>query len=201
MIIEKILELPLKLQKEEELNDYLDISYSIFMNEVSSKQVNKVIKKFDSNTLSNLIRFYRLVNINSKIDEDSLKDLFKGKSSSLENIKDKIKEILLIQSTRINFSDYDNNQFIKATDSNKSIKKTDSSIKILTDFKWKVNLIISNSELNKILVPQIILTFEFSDGSSLKTLVSMKIFQEIRKNLTLHIKRIIENEHVNLLHN
>ena len=72
---------------------------------------------------------------------------------------------------------------------------------MLTDFKWKINLIISNSEINKILVPQITLTFEFSDGSVLKTLVSMKIFQEMRKNLTLHIKKIIENEHVNLLHN
>ena len=67
-------------------------------------------------------------------------------------------------------------------------------MKVLCNFNWKINLIISNNESNRVLVPQIFLIFGFTDGTNLKTKISLKLFQEFRKNLTFQIRKIIENE-------
>ena len=38
-----------------------------------------------------------------------------------------------------------------------------------------------------------------SDGRNICFLIDMKVFQELRRCLTYHIKKIIDNESVNLL--
>lgn len=204
MSVEKLFE-PLKNLDDSALSDYIEVAYSLFMKDfLSYNQISKVGKKFDSKLISNLVRFFRNLNITIKQDEDALKEILKGKSSSYESVLQKINEIFKHQGSRKYFSDA-----ITAGDLSKNFFCHDparetyiSSLKVvkeLSNLTWKVNLVVCNSDSSRILVPEIILGFTFTDGTSKKAHISMKVFQELRKNLTFHIKRIIENEHVALL--
>ena len=52
---------------------------------------------------------------------------------------------------------------------------------------------------NKVLLPEIILNFTLNDGKSYSFLIEYKVFQELRRLLTLHLKKIMENENILLL--
>lgn len=49
------------------------------------------------------------------------------------------------------------------------------------------------------LLPEIIFNIELNDGVNYNFRVDIKLFQEIRKHLAFHIKKIIDNENVVLL--
>lgn len=204
MSVEKLFE-PLKSLDDSALADYIEVAYSLFMKELfSSNQISKVGKKFDSKLISNLVRFFRSLNITIKQDEDALKELLKGKHSSYESVLQKINEILKHQGSRKYFSDAISSgeltkNFFCHDPTRESHLLNLKVVKELNNLTWKVNLVVCNAESNRILVPEIILGFTFTDGTSKKAHISMKVFQELRKNLTFHIKRIIENEHVALL--
>lgn len=195
---EKLLSLT-KAYDDITLCDYLDLSYSIYTKEIDKSKLTKVGKKFNIEVLSALIRFYRQINCSLNLDDDILKEAFTGKPESLDNIRDKVKEIIQLQNIRNNFSSYDIAPIIETPDCSLKPLHNINSFKRIINFSWKVNLIISNSNMNKILIPQIFLVFEFENGEKLKASISMKRFQEMRKKFTYHIKKIIDNEHTPLL--
>ena len=49
------------------------------------------------------------------------------------------------------------------------------------------------------LTPEIYLLFSLDDGSTLKTKIDLRMFNELRKGISLNIKKILENESVPLL--
>ena len=202
MIVQRLLEPSLSF-KDDELANHIDLSFSIFNKDIlAQSQLNKVHKKFDTKIISNFVRFFRIINPNYKLDEDIIREIFKGKKTSLENLFEKIGLITQQLSTKINFCDKIKtiqlkNYFVHDT-FNQSILGL-MQIKTVVNFNWRIDLIISNTNSNRVLLPEIYLFFNFADGEQLKLKVGMKVFQEFRKTISSHIKKIIENERVNLL--
>lgn len=202
MIAQKLLE-PFKQEKDDSLNDYINISYSIYNKEIiAQNQLNKVSKKFDNKLISNLIRIFRMTNHVNVLDEDYLKDVFKGKDTSMSNFLSKIKEINSSLGVKLSFLDKSSSLL------NKNLFCYDNQTKNilglvkfnqLENITWKVELVISNSTSNRVLVPLIYFNFHFADGTVLNTRISVKVFQELRKSISFHIKRILENEKVGLI--
>lgn len=205
MIAEKLFESTKELD-DTTLCTYLDVAFSFYMKDlIHTSRINSMKNKFDTKIISSIVRFFRIINITVKLDEDALKDHLKGKAKSLENLHEKIDEILKIQGTKKKFSDtvsiaaLPRNLFCYDTNLQANPTPKINTIKTLCDFNWKVNLVISNCNSNKILMPEILLGFSFTDGTKLQAKIPMKVFQEMRKNLTFHIKRILDNEGVTFL--
>lgn len=205
MLVQKLFE-PLKLQDDTSTNDYLDISYSVFSKEIiSPAYIKKLAKKLDVKIISNLIRFFRMINPSVKLDEEIFKDIFKNKPNSLSNFSEKVIEIYRSQNSRLLFTEKINflktSNFFCKDNTLQSLNNSSNNIRELCNITWKINLIISNKSSNRVLLPEIIITYYFTSGESKIISVSMKVFQEMRKALTFHIKRIIDNEKINLLNN
>ena len=69
----------------------------------------------------------------------------------------------------------------------------------MNNFDFKIDVNISSNFNNRMLSPEIYFIFTFEDGSILKIKVDLRMFNEIRKNLSLNIKKILFNENVALL--
>lgn len=196
----------LKSYADEELVQLSLIAFNFFKNKTISK--DKITDNINSQiALSTLIRFFRSVNINKRIDEDTinsnLKDYLKNKPETIKQIYLKIKEIFSLQTQKINFSEkqFDNlNHFIYTNNKKNYIDNLlEENLKELTNFSWRINVTISNNVSNRVLAPEIYLFLSFDDGTNLNFIIDVKVFQEIRKSLANHIKKILENESVLLL--
>ena len=62
------------------------------------------------------------------------------------------------------------------------------------NFDYKIDVVISSNYHNKLLVPQIYLIFSLDDGEIVKIKVDLRIFNEFRKCLGMHVKKILFNE-------
>lgn len=186
------------------LKELIDSSFEFYLN-----KENKFDDKFISDNnlkyaFSNFVRFFRGINSTRKPTEEqinnSLKDIFKGKSNELISLMmTNINKILALQSKKINFSE------IKPINSREiNIQKRDffvNSFHDLINFDWQINIKLSNHYTNKILLPEIVLNFTLNDGKSYSFIIEYKVFQELRRLLTLHLKKIMENENILLLRN
>jgi len=188
------------------LYDHIQLSYKIYKSESKNKKQNKknqnqISEKYDISILSSLVRFYRYINNSMYIDSETLKEILKSKSLSYNQISENLNEILSIQNKRIYISNSLVSQSKNEEKSFSYIKYNPNSIKSIYDIKWRINLIISNSDMNKVLIPQVILIFYYEDFSFDRFIVPINVFQEMRKNMTRHLKKVIENDHVTLLNN
>ena len=148
------------------------------------------------------VRFFKCINSSRKIDEEFLQnyfknEIFKGKPQSVELLNSYIEEIKGIQKTRLLFSSDEIQSSLQAI-SNKSNSKG-PNIKEIINCEYKVDVVISNDYSNKMLTPEIYLLFSLDDGSTLKTKIDLRMFNELRKGIALNIKKILENENVPLL--
>ena len=167
---------------------------------------------------SNLVRFFRSINTNIKIEEgflsSNLKELFKTHSTNLiESLNEKVNEIISIQTIRINFSEYKLGKdpcrhFIKQSNMNLLNNNKYSvnsnlitAIKSFRNLGYRINVTVSNKDSNRVLTPEIILMFVLDGGQKISMQIDIKIFQELRRVLAYHIKKIIENENVGFLRN
>ena len=78
-------------------------------------------------------------------------------------------------------------------------KKTNNrgrNIRNLVNFDYKIDVVISSNFSNKLLIPQIYFIFSLDDGEIIKVKVDLRMFNEFRKNLGMHIKKILINEGV-----
>jgi len=202
----------LKQLEEKDLKELIEESFQHF----SSDRTNKINDKFiESKTLkagfSGLIRFYRCINANKKFEEDQInqlvKEIFKGKNTELNNLLiNQINSIINIQNKRINFSEINleaiKNRKNRDDNSNEYLAKRDFLINNIFEFKsfsWKININISNNVSNRVLLPEIIFNITLMDWKTYSFIIDIKVFQELRRLLTVHIKRVLENEQVVLL--
>lgn len=159
-------------------------------------------QKLNAQYFSCFIRFFKCINSSRKIDEEFLQnyfknEIFKGKPRSIEILNSYIEEIKSIQKTRLLFSSDEIQSSLQAI-SNKSNSKG-PNIKEIINCEYKVDVVISNDYSNKMLTPEIYLLFTLDDGSTLKTKIDLRMFNELRKGVALNIKKILENENVPLL--
>ena len=66
----------------------------------------------------------------------------------------------------------------------------------MVNFDYKIDVVISSNYSNKLLIPQIYFIFTLDDGEIIKVKVDLRMFNEFRKNLGMHIKKILINEGV-----
>lgn len=202
----------LKQSEDNDLKELLEQSFQYFSSNRSNKISDKITNsKSLSAGFSSLVRFYRSLNANKKIDDDQInqlvKELFKGKTSDLNSILiNQINNIISVQNKRINFTEIklglSKNRQISDDNSNENLAKREFLINNILEFKsfsWKIKIAISNNISNRVLLPEIIFMFTLIDEKSHTFIIDIKVFQELRRLLTIHIKRMLENEQNALL--
>ena len=152
--------------------------------------------------ISCLVRFFKCINSGKKIDEEFLQnyfknDVFKQKPNSINYLNQCINSIKKIQSTRLLFSDLEVSRPLKSVPMR--ARTQGRNIKKVINIDFKIDVIISNDYSNRLLTPEITLVLTFDDNSTLKMKIDIRMFNELRKNLAFNIKKILENENVNLL--
>lgn len=156
----------------------------------------------DNIIISSFIRFFKCINSSKKIDEEFFQnylknEVFKGKPSTIEHVFKYVKEILNVQANRLLFEVTDLSDSLKHVPMKQFAKGR--NIRKIVNFEYKIEVVVSNTFSNRVLLPQIYFIFTFDNGTTLKTQISIRLFNEFRKNLALNIKKIIQNEGVPLL--
>ena len=114
-IINNLLEPFKAIESDKEIQDLINISYKLYSKEI------KITDQKNVHLLSNLVRFFRSLNITRKVDEELLsKDIFKNKPNSLNLINEKITQIYKLQSQRVYFTEKYNKLMTKGY--NNSVK-------------------------------------------------------------------------------
>ena len=173
-------------------------------NYYQTKEINRSTfsKKEYAKLISCFVRFFGSLNSSKQQDEDTMQTYLKneglkGKTESIKLLNGYMNEIKQIQTAQILFSSPDLGNTLNAID-----KKTNNrgrNIRNLVNFDYKIDVIISSNYNNKLLIPQIYLIFSLDDGEIIKVKTDLRMFNEIRKNLSLNIKKILFNENVALL--
>ena len=168
-------------------------------NYYQTKEINKSAcsKKEFARLISCFVRFFGSLNTSKQIDEDIFQSYLKneglkGKNESIKLLNSYINEIKQIQSAKILFSSPDLGNTLNAID-----KKTNNrgrNIRNLVNFDYKIDVVISSNYSNRLLIPQIYFIFSLDDGEIIKVKVDLRMFNEFRKNLGMHIKKILINE-------
>jgi len=180
-------------------NNILDNSYLYYRDNILNYQL-KENKNF-AMAFSSFLRFLKSINSSKKIDEEFFQnylknEALKGKPKTISKLNDLINEIKLIQSSRILFNSNNNIGFNQIPLKEKNFGK---NYKYVSNFDFKIDVNISSNFNNRMLSPEIYFIFTFEDGSILKIKVDLRMFNEIRKDLSLNIKKILFNENVALL--
>ncbi|XP_056157531.1 COMM domain-containing protein 5 [Lampris incognitus] len=77
--------------------------------------------------------------------------------------------------------------------------KRDPHLPTIEDFRWRVDVAISTSSLARALQPSILMQMKLSDGSSQRFEVPASKFQELRYNVALILKEMIDLEKRSIL--
>lgn len=207
--MEKILD-GINILDDKTLLDHIELSYKIYKSESKEPKntklnIKEVSNKYNQVILSSLVRFFRYINNSLYIDSETLKEILKSRTLSYSLITEKLNEVLSNQNKRIYITDSfykeNNNATTFFPRINSHIRYSHDSVKYISGISWRINLIISNSDMNKVLIPQVIIVFTYEDSSIERFIVPINVFQEMRKNMTKHLKKVIENDHVSLLNN
>ena len=174
---------------------------SVAYNYYQTKEINRTAcsKKEFAKLISCYVRFFDSLNVSKQQDEDMLQSYLKneglkGKAESIKLLNSYINEIKQIQSAKILFSSPDLGNTLNAID-----KKTNNrgrNIRNLVNFDYKIDVVISSNYSNRLLIPQIYFIFSLDDGEIIKVKTDLRMFNEFRKNLGMHIKKILINEGV-----
>ena len=167
-------------------------------NYYQTKEIDKSIitKKEYAKLISCFVRFFSSLNSSRLSDDDILHYLktegLKGKTESIALASQYVAEIRQVQSAKILFSSPDLTSTLNPVN-NKTYNRG-RNIRNLVNFDYKIDVVISSNYHNKLLVPQIYLIFTLDDGEIIKVKVDLRIFNEFRKNLGMHVKKILFNE-------
>ena len=168
-------------------------------NYYQTKEINRnaISKKEFAKLISCFIRFFGSLNSSKQIDEDGFQSYLKneglkGKIESIKLLNGYVNEIRQIQNSKILFSSPDLGNTLNSID----IKSNNrgKNIRNLVNFDYKIDVVISSNYHNKLLVPQIYFIFTLDDGEIFKVKVDLRIFNEFRKDLGMHVKKILLNE-------
>lgn len=146
----------LKNSSDEDLVILANSAFHFYINN-HKESLNSIISSDleKKKAFSTLVRFFRSINSNKKLDEEvissNLKETLKGKNALITNLTEKILEIASIQMKRINYADKSPQSLY-----NISLKKSSyvdsvlDSIKTLQNFSWRINVTISNIYSNRV---------------------------------------------------
>ena len=172
----------------------ITVAYNYYQTKDLDK--SKITKKEHAKLISCFVRFFNSLNSSRISDDDILHYLktegLKGKTESIALATKYISEIRQIQSTKILFSSPDLINTLNPIN-NKTYNRG-RNIRNLVNFDYKIDVVISSNYHNKLLLPQIYLIFSLDDGEIIKVKVDLRIFNEFRKNLGMHVKKILFNE-------
>ena len=174
---------------------------SVAYNYYQTKEIDRKTfsKKEFAKLISCFVRFFYSLNSSKQGDEDIFQSYLKneglkGKTESIKILNGYVNEIRQIQNAKILFSSPDIGNTLNAID-NKTNNRG-RNIRNLVNFDYKIDVIISSNYSNRLLIPQIYLIFSLDDGEIIKVKVDLRMFNEFRKNLGMHIKKILINEGV-----
>ena len=171
---------------------------TVAYNYYQTKEIDKKVctKKEYAKLISCFVRFFRSINSTKQNDDELIQHLklesLKGKTESLNLVTKYIAEIRQVQSSKILFGSPDLTNTLN-TKNNKNYNRG-RHIRNLVNFDYKIDVVISSNYHNKLLQPQIYLIFSLDDGEIIKVKVDLRIFNEFRKDLAFHIKKILLNE-------
>ena len=171
---------------------------TVAYNYYQTKEIDKSIitKKEYAKLISCFVRFFSSLNSSRLSDDDILHYLktegLKGKTESIALASQYVTEIRQVQSAKILFSSPDLTNTLNPVN-NKTYNRG-RNIRNLVNFDYKIDVVISSNYHNKLLVPQIYLIFTLDDGEIIKVKVDLRIFNEFRKCLGMHVKKILFNE-------
>ena len=167
-------------------------------NYYQTKEIDKNLcsKKEYAKLISCFVRFFNSLNSSRLSDDDVLHYLktegLKGKTESIALASQYVAEIRQVQSAKILFSSPDLINTLNPVN-NKTYNRG-RNIRNLVNFDYKIDVVISSNYHNKLLLPQIYLIFSLDDGEIIKVKVDLRIFNEFRKDLGMHVKKILLNE-------
>ena len=171
---------------------------TVAYNYYQTKEIDKKVctKKEYAKLISCFVRFFRSINSTKQNDDELIQHLklesLKGKTESLNLVIKYIAEIRQVQSSKILFGSPDLTNTLNPIN-NKNYNRG-RHIRNLVNFDYKIDVVISSNYHNKLLQPQIYLIFSLDDGEIIKVKVDLRIFNEFRKDLAFHIKKILLNE-------
>ena len=171
---------------------------TVAYNYYQTKEIDKKVctKKEFAKLISCFVRFFRSINSTKQNDDELIQHLklesLKGKTESLNLVTKYIAEIRQVQSSKILFGSPDLTNTLNPIN-NKNYNRG-RHIRNLVNFDYKIDVVISSNYHNKLLQPQIYLIFSLDDGEIIKVKVDLRIFNEFRKDLAFHIKKILLNE-------
>jgi hypothetical protein len=171
---------------------------TVAYNYYQTKEIDKKVctKKEYAKLISCFARFFRSINSTKQNDDELIQHLklesLKGKTESLNLVTKYIAEIRQVQSSKILFGSPDLTNTLNPIN-NKNYNRG-RHIRNLVNFDYKIDVVISSNYHNKLLQPQIYLIFSLDDGEIIKVKVDLRIFNEFRKDLAFHIKKILLNE-------
>ena len=171
---------------------------TVAYNYYQTKEIDKKVctKKEYAKLISCFVRFFRSINSTKQNDDELIQHLklesLKGKTESLNLVTKYIAEIRQVQSSKILFGSPDLTSTLNPIN-NKNYNRG-RHIRNLVNFDYKIDVVISSNYHNKLLQPQIYLIFSLDDGEIIKVKVDLRIFNEFRKDIAFHIKKILLNE-------
>ena len=171
---------------------------TVAYNYYQTKEIDKKVctKKEYAKLISCFVRFFRSINSTKQNDDELIQHLklesLKGKTESLNLVIKYIAEIRQVQSSKILFGSPDLTNTLNPIN-NKNYNRG-RHIRNLVNFDYKIDVVISSNYHNKLLQPQIYLIFSLDDGEIIKVKVDLRIFNEFRKDIAFHIKKILLNE-------
>ena len=171
---------------------------TVAYNYYQTKEIDKKVctKKEYAKLISCFVRFFRSINSTKQNDDELIQHLklesLKGKTESLNLVTKYIAEIRQVQSSKILFGSPDLTNTLNPIN-NKNYNRG-RHIRNLVNFDYKIDVVISSNYHNKLLQPQIYLIFSLDDGEIIKVKVDLRIFNEFRKDIAFHIKKILLNE-------
>ena len=175
-------------------NSLIKVAYNYYQTKEIDK--NAITKKEYAKLISCFVRFFGSLNSSRISDDDILfylkSEALKGKNESITLVTNYINEIRQIQSAKIMFSSPDLTSTLNQI--NNKTYNSGRNIRNLVNFDYKIEVVISSNYHNKLLLPHIYLIFSLDDGEIIKVKVDLRIFNEFRKDLSMHIKKILLNE-------
>ena len=149
----KFLEI-LKNLQDKDILFLLNESFNFY---TTKSDIHNLIKNDENNrrVFSSLIRFYRSIYSNKKLEEETfnlqLKEILKGKELSLKALNDQIALTISKQNQKIKFNNINifSNQTL-VINRTEYLNGIISNIKNLRSLSWKLNINVSNINSNRV---------------------------------------------------
>jgi hypothetical protein len=150
----------LKSLDEKDAEILINNSFNYF---TTGTQIPEEIKQSSDNKIhfSNLVRFYRSINLNKRLDEEhtlqALKEILKSKANIIPKFYEKINQVYVRYDKKIKFGEFNSSILQREQIVNKDLpslyyNNLISNIKKFNNLNWRINICISNNISNRVTI-------------------------------------------------